>query len=201
MSYRSGVRKRSENPDPDSGSYVDPNVLGEDWEESTPDALFLGMNDLPTINVPRAPWADTSTDREVQSNLSEDVESVGLPGALAERIRLLQEQIEMFRRGITKRKKLHRSVQAAVRTELRELDHLLRDVKVWSLGVSSSVDGRRTNLEREAIALKKAGWEEQLKHWRDIVWLEKELQNVIERYKLASAAHGLTGDAPDKDEK
>jgi len=116
----------------------------------------------------------------------------GLSFALSERIGLLQERIDTPRKQTAKRRKLHRSVQKAVKGELRELEHLLREVKVWSLGVSPSVDGRRTNLEREAIGLKKTSWEERLRHWRDLVWLEKELQEVLERYKLAGAARGLT---------
>ena len=119
--------------------------------------------------------------------------------ALSERIGLLQERIDTLRQQTAKRRRLHRSVQKAVNGELRELEHLLQEVKVWSLGVNPSVDGRRTNLEREAISLRKTGWEERLRHWRDLVWLEKEMQQALERYKLAAAAQGLT--EPDATEK
>jgi len=125
--------------------------------------------------------------------------SLALSGTLADRIALLRERIDALKKATARRRRLHRTVQGAVRTELRDLDHLLRDVRVWSLGVSPSVDGRRTNLERETIALKRAGWEERLRHWRDLVWLEKELHEAIERYRLSRAAEGLPLGEEDED--
>lgn len=120
-----------------------------------------------------------------------------LSSTLLERLDVLRERIESLQHQLAERGDLHQAFQDAIRAELEELDHLLGHVKVWSLGVSPSVDSRRTNLEREAIALKKTGWEETLRHWRDIAWMEKELQDAVERYKLAKAAEGLTGSERD----
>jgi hypothetical protein len=50
---------------------------------------------------------------------------------------------------------------------------------------------RRTNLEREILALKKAGWDERLRCWRDLVMLKKELREALEEYHLILSAEGL----------
>jgi len=192
MSYKSDSERRSENHNPASSNYGDASFPEEDDEKRSPEDWFLEGGDLGAPDLSVAPWGSARTARNTEK--SNDSEAEGLSFALSERIELLQGRIEALQKDIAKRGALHRSIRRAVQEELIELGHLLGEVKVWSLGVSPSVDGRRTNLEREAIALRKAGWEERLRHWRDIVWLEKELSEALERYKLAGAARGLTGD-------
>ena len=192
MSYKSNSERSSESHDAGSASYGDPGFPDEDHERQLSDDWFLEGEDLGGSELSTTPWAGTHAGRDTEK--TNDSEAQGLSFALSERIELLQGRIQALQKDILKRGQLHRSIRRAVQDELTELSHLLREVKVWSLGVSPSVDGRRTNLEREAIALRKASWEERLRHWRDIVWLEKELQDALERYKLAGAARGLTGD-------
>jgi hypothetical protein len=50
---------------------------------------------------------------------------------------------------------------------------------------------RKTNLETQILSLKKLGWDEQLRCWRDIVALKKELREVLEEYHLILSAEGL----------
>ena len=124
-----------------------------------------------------------------------------MSGTLSERLDLLRQRIESLQQEIAERRRLHSIFQDAVQAELVEIGHLLDHVRIWSLGVNASVDGRRTHLEREAIALRKTSWEETLRHWKDLVWMEKELQEVVERYKLAQAAEGLTEKKPGEESR
>jgi len=194
MSYNPGPRRKSEHRDQDSGSYNGAGFFNEDDEEHARGGWFPDDGDVGS-GLSDFPWPSTSTDRQREAD---DREAEGLSFALSERMELLQSRIETLQKNIIKRGTLHRSIRRAIEDELTELGHLLSDVKVWSLGVNASVDSRRTNLEREAIALKKTGWEERLRHWRDIVSLEKELADALERYALAGAARGLTGDGKGK---
>lgn len=212
MSYGTGRRARSWKDNNRSGNYLDDRNLDYDAEPLRSDGLCLEDDNLDTPDLtgmaqwassadldaerpdrPAALWPGVPADRDAERDRAGDLPGLGF--ALSERLDLLKARIDTLLREAAKRRKLHRFVQKAVKGELRELDHLLRDVKVWSLGVSPSVDGRRTNLEREAISLKKTAWEERLRHWRDLVWLEKELQEALERYRLATTAQGLTESA------
>jgi len=92
---------------------------------------------------------------------------------------------------IHKREKLEEETLEKVDVENAGLEFLLGQVRTWSLGNYPSVDMRRTNLEREIIALKKAGWDERLRCWRDLVMLKKELREALEEYHLILAAEGL----------
>lgn len=160
MSYRTDSRKRSENHD--SSSYAKEGSLDEDFEPLQSDDHFLEVEDFEGPDPPGAPWGGVAGRHDAEKSPGE-----GLPGlsfALSERIGLLQERIDTLRKETAKCKRLHRSVQKAVKAELRELQHLLGEVKVWSLGMSRSVDSGRTNLEREAISHRKGGGEERLRH-------------------------------------
>ena len=196
MSSRSGRQGRGEYKDRDNGSYADITSLGID-DEALLDDDWLADTE-----------AGDFVDKRIADLLRDEVREDGGPvdgpegsnetrgllsSTLSERLDVLRERIESLQRQIAERGELHQAFQDAVRAELEELDHLLGHVRIWSLGVAPSVDGRRTNLERETIGLKKTGWEETLRHWRDIAWMEKELQDAVERYKLAKAAEGLTG--------
>ena len=92
---------------------------------------------------------------------------------------------------IHKREKLEEETLEKVDVENAGLEFLLGQVRTSSLGNYPSVDMRRTNLEREIIALKKAGWDERLRCWRDLVMLKKELREALEEYHLILAAEGL----------
>ena len=196
MSSKSGRQGRGEYKGRDSGSYGD--------------ITFPGIDDEPLLDDDWLADAEAGdfVDKRIADLLRDEVREDGEPvdgpegsnetrgllsSTLSERLDVLRERIESLQSQIAERGELHQAFQDAIRAELEELDHLLGHVRIWSLGVAPSVDGRRTNLERETIGLKKTGWEETLRHWRDVAWMEKELHDAVERYKLAKAAEGLTG--------
>ena len=110
---------------------------------------------------------------------------------LSQRKKLLKERIEELITDIHKREKLEEEMLEKAEIENTSLKFLLGQVRTWSLGNYPSVDMRRTNLEREILALKKAGWDERLRCWRDLVMLKKELREALEEYHLILAAEGL----------
>jgi len=114
-----------------------------------------------------------------------------LGATLSQRKKLLKERIEELIADIHKREKLEGEMLEKADVEGAGLEFLLGQVRTWSLGNYPSVDMRRTNLEREILALKKAGWDEQLRCWRDLVMLKKELREALEEYHLILSAEGL----------
>ena len=109
---------------------------------------------------------------------------------LAQRKELLKEQIEELIADIRKRERLEEELLEKADVEAAGLGLLLGWVSNVSPGDYPSIDARRTNLEREILALKKAGWDERLRCWRDLVMLKKELREVLEEYHLIKAAEG-----------
>ena len=213
MSGKSGRRERGEYRDRGRGSYGDitsPGIddeplVDDDWLADSEAGDFVDKRIAELLRDEAREEGEPAGKLEGGRSLApfqsgdptatlEGDETRGLlSSTLSERLDVLRERIESLQRQIAERGELHQAFQDAIRAELEELDHLLGHVRIWSLGVAPSVDGRRTNLERETIGLKKTGWEETLRHWRDIAWMEKELQDAVERYKLAKAAEGLPG--------
>lgn len=128
---------------------------------------------------------------EKQTGSMRAVSSPILGTTLSQRKQLLKEHIEELITDIHKREKLEEKMLDKAEIEERSLEFLLGRVRTWSLGSYPSVDMRRTNLEREILALKKAGWDEKLRCWRDLVALKKELREVLEEYHLILSAEGL----------
>lgn len=114
-----------------------------------------------------------------------------LGATLSQRKKLLKERLEELIADIHKREKLEGQMLEKADVEGAGLEFLLGQVRTWSLGNYPSVDMRRTNLEREILALKKAGWDEQLRCWRDLVMLKKELREALEEYHLILSVEGL----------
>jgi hypothetical protein len=117
--------------------------------------------------------------------------SPALGATLSQRKKLLKERIEELIADIRKREKLEEETLEKADVESTGLEFLLGQVRTWSLGNYPSVDMRRTNLEREILALKKAGWDERLRCWRDLVMLKKELREALEEYHLILSVEGL----------
>jgi hypothetical protein len=147
-------------------------------EEAEPDRHFLTSGSRPFLE----------RDRGGDKRLSP---SPVLGATLTQRRKLLKERIEELIADIRKREKLEGQMLEKVDVENAGLEFLLGQVRTWSLGNYPSVDMRRTNLEREIIALKKAGWDERLRCWRDLVMLKKELREALEEYHLILSAEGL----------
>ncbi len=172
-------------------------ISGKD--ELLSDALGLGaldkwQDDLPDYATGSLDEMGSWMDQEFWP-LSEGKRRGALPetlgSVLGERGKLLRERLDVLLSHRKKRRDLHKKIQHAIEGDIEQVDFLLDEVKIWSLGYNASVDSRRTNLEREVLTLKKLGLEEDLRHWRDSVWLEKELQETLERYKLVTAAKGI----------
>jgi hypothetical protein len=117
--------------------------------------------------------------------------SPALGATLSQRKKLLKERIEELVADIGKREGLEEQMLEKAELETSGLEFLLGQVKTWSLGSYPSVDMRRTNLEREILTLKKEGWDERLRCWKDVVALKKDLREVLEEYHLVLAAEGL----------
>jgi len=114
-----------------------------------------------------------------------------LGATLSQRKKLLKERIDELVTDIHKREMLEVEMLEKADMETINVEHLLGKVKDFSPGNYPSVDGRRTNLEREIITLKKCGWDERLRCWRDLVMLKKELREALEEYHLILSAEGL----------
>lgn len=114
-----------------------------------------------------------------------------LAATLSQRKKLLKERIEELLADIRKREKLEEQMLEKADVEGAGLAVLLGGVSSFSPGNYPSVDARRTNLEREILVLKKAGWDERLRCWRDMVMLKKELREALEEYHLVLSAEGL----------
>ena len=114
-----------------------------------------------------------------------------LGATLSQRKKLLTERIAELIADIHKREKLEGQMLEKAEIESTGLEFLLGQVRTWSLGNYPSVDMRRTNLEREILSLKKAGWDERLRCWRDLIMLKKELREALEEYHLILSAEGL----------
>jgi hypothetical protein len=114
-----------------------------------------------------------------------------LGATLSQRKNLLKERIEELIADLGKREKLEEQMLEKAALETTGLEFVLGTLKDFSPGSYPSVDTRRTNLEREILTLKKAGWDEQLRCWRDIVALKKELREALEEYHLILSAEGL----------
>lgn len=141
-------------------------------------------------------------DRADEEDLSRMLGEAGVPdqkpvalaalsGTLGERMRLLRDAVSEIKTQMGQRKQIHTRLLKQVGRELFEMDLLLKDVRVWSLGENPSVDSRRTNLEREELSLKKIRWDEQLRRWRDLVALSKELREAMAEYQLVRSARGI----------
>jgi len=114
-----------------------------------------------------------------------------LGGTLSQRKDLLSQRLKELTADIRKRERLESEMLEKADIETAGLEHLLGKVKDFAPGNYPSVDGRRTNLEREVITLKKVGWDERLRCWRDLVMLKKELREALEEYHLILSAEGL----------
>lgn len=117
--------------------------------------------------------------------------SPALGATLSQRKDLLSQRLRELTADIRKRERLEVEMLEKADMETVNVEHLLGKVKDFSPGSYPSVDGRRTNLEREIITLKKAGWDERLRCWRDLVMLKKELREALEEYHLILSAEGL----------
>jgi DNA-binding transcriptional MerR regulator len=148
------------------------------FEEDEPDPH------LPTSGFRLSPQQDrTGAERSKSSSM--------LGVTLSQRKELLKERIEELVSDLHKREKLEEQMLEKADVETGCLEFLLGQVRSWSLGSYPSVDMRRGNLEREILTLKKAGWDEQLRCWRDLVALKKELREALEEYYLILSAEGL----------
>jgi len=117
--------------------------------------------------------------------------SPALGATLSQRKELLSQRLKELTADIRKRERLESEMLEKADMETVNVEHLLGRVKDFSPGSYPSVDGRRTNLEREIITLKKVGWDERLRCWRDLVAMKKELREALEEYHLILSAEGL----------
>jgi hypothetical protein len=110
---------------------------------------------------------------------------------LSQRKQLLKEHISELRADIRRRERLQERLLEKTGLQTTDMEHLLGTVKSFSLGSYPSVDMRRTHLERQITALENRSLDEQIRCWKDLVALKKELREVLEEYHLILSAEGL----------
>ena len=163
----------------DAGEDEDPLVgLDLSLDETEPDRQFLTVSPIPFL----------SNARSGGTGRTETPSSLGT--TLTRRKQLLGDRIRDLAADIARREELEEQLLDNAELEDSSLRMLLGQVDGFSPGNYPSVDGRRTNLEREILALKKAGWDERLRSWRDSVMLKKELREALEEYHLILSTVG-----------
>lgn len=116
---------------------------------------------------------------------------------LTSKLNLLSQTIERLNEQICKRKKLSRRFKLQLRDELLSFENTLNEVNtMWRMGDNLAMEQRRSQLEGRISDIKKELREDNLSRWKDIVWLEKELQEVVkEYYSLLQSVRALGREA------
>ena len=162
-------------------------------EASHVDGLDLSFEDAEVVHGFPAPPLSPALGEGRPAGLRSAPSHV-LGATLSQRKTLLKERIDELLADIRRRERLEQRLLERADEEGAGLELLLGWVRDFSPGNYPSVDARRTNLERDILALKKASWDEQLRCWRDLVMLKKELRQVLEEYHLVLSAEGISGE-------
>ena len=174
----------------DLGSGKQPVLGGRENQQDVLEGLDLTLEEDGPVGLSPAPGLGACRGRD-RSGLQRASHLPVLGATLSQRKELLKDRIEELVADIRKREELEERLLEKADMEGAGLEFLLGQVREVSPGDYPSIDARRTNLEREILALKKAGWEERLRCWRDLVMLKKELREALEEYHLVKSAEGL----------
>lgn len=113
---------------------------------------------------------------------------------------LLKECIEDVSEDIKSREELARKLLANVEKNKKKVEPLLDEAKTWAPGYKPSINGRRTNLERMLLDLKREERLQLLNLFRNKTLLKKELRDLLLKYKEASRLKELLEKLGDYDE-
>jgi len=102
---------------------------------------------------------------------------------LSERLAFLRQAIQKIQQQIEARQKLSEGFKQQLGEEMAGFEQLLSEVKhSWRMGYNPSLDARRNHLEKKLTDLRHELRMNHLNSWRDIVWLERELREILEEY-------------------
>ena len=120
------------------------------------------------------------------SEADEESDVMGMFGRLVSQdIEALKEWIEEVSQEIETRKELKRELVSKLQDGVESVRSLVDEVEHWEPGYKPSVNGRRTNLEKECLALKREERLQELNAWRDISMLRRQLRELLKEYKEA----------------
>ena len=97
----------------------------------------------------------------------------------------LREWIEEISQEIESRRELRQKLVSKLEDGMENVRALIDDIHHWEPGYKPSVNGRRTNLERECLALRREERLQELNAWRDISALKRQLRELLKEYKEA----------------
>jgi hypothetical protein len=101
----------------------------------------------------------------------------------SDKAKVLKEEIEKINQDMAAREKIHKEAEACMQKDAKEVSRLLHDISLYSPGTSHSIDMRRMDLERELLLLNKELRIGKISLWKDIVFLRRELREIIFEYQ------------------
>ena len=101
----------------------------------------------------------------------------------SDKARVLKEEIEKINQDICVRRKIQRNSNQEIGKDLKQVRRLLHEISLYAPGMKHSIDIRRMDLEREIIGLSKELRTSKLLLWKDIVFLRRELREIIFEYQ------------------
>ena len=104
---------------------------------------------------------------------------------LSQDIQTLREWIEEVSQEIDSRKVLKHELMSRLLASVEDVQSLVYDISHWEPGYRPSVDGRRTGLEKECLALKREERLQEFNAWRDISILKRQLRELLKEYREA----------------
>jgi len=100
----------------------------------------------------------------------------------SDKARVLKEEIEKINQDMDKRKKIHKEAQCNIKKDAKEVERLLFEISLYSPGTKHSIDIRRIDLERESLGLGKELRLSRISLWKDLVFLRRELREILFEY-------------------
>ena len=97
----------------------------------------------------------------------------------------LREWIDQVSQEIESREQLKHKLISKVRNGVENARSLVDEIQHWEPGYKPSVNGRRTNLEKECLALRREERLQELNAWRDVSVLKRQLRELLKEYKEA----------------
>jgi hypothetical protein len=101
----------------------------------------------------------------------------------SDKAKVLKEEIEKINCDIAARDNIHGEAEDCIQKDVKEVSRLLHDISLYSPGTSHSIDMRRMDLERELLMLNKELRIGKISLWKDIVFLRRELREILFEYQ------------------
>ena len=101
----------------------------------------------------------------------------------SDKAKVLKEEIDKINLDIEIRRKIHREFQDLICKDKKDIKGMLHEISLYSPGTKHSIDIRRLDLERELIGLGKELRLSKLSLWKDLVFLRRELREIIFEYQ------------------